>query len=116
MTENNEQFSTGAMRELSGSRMRPDLVSPFAMQRLGEHLAKGAKKYVERNWEKGIPISRCVESLYRHLLKYQMGERDEDHIAAILCNAMFVAHIEEMVKRGVLPNELLDLPDYSQRE
>jgi len=30
-----------------------------------------------------------------------------------MCNAMFIAHTQEMCKRGVLPMSLLDMPDYS---
>jgi hypothetical protein len=72
----------------------------------------GAEKYAPRNWERGLPVSRSMASLCRHLMKYQQGCTDEDHVAAIMCNAMFIAHTEEMCKRGVLPMSLLDMPDY----
>ena len=107
-----EQFSTGAVRDTADGKARPDLISPFAMERLGEWLRLGAEKYAPRNWERGIPLSRSTASLYRHLLKFQQGKQDEDHIAAVMCNAMMIAHTEEMVKCGVLPKELLDMPDY----
>ncbi|GHT16677.1 hypothetical protein FACS1894189_0950 [Planctomycetales bacterium] len=107
-----EQFSTGAVRDTADGKPRPDLISPFAMERLGEWLRLGAEKYTPRNWEKGISISRTTASMYRHLLKFQQGARDEDHIVAVMCNAMMIIHTVEMVKRGVLPEELLDMPDY----
>ena len=107
-----ETFSTGAVRDSAEGKPRPELISPFAMERLSEWLRKGAEKYAPRNWEAGIPLSRCTASLCRHLLKFQQGATDEDHVAAILCNAMFIAHIQEMCKRGVLPESLLDMPDY----
>jgi hypothetical protein len=108
-----DYFVTGVVRDSDSGKPRPDLISPFAMERLAEWLRLGATKYSERNWEKGIPVSRCLASLYRHLLKFQQGRTDEDHIAAILCNAMFIAHTQEMVNRGVLPESLLDIPDYT---
>jgi hypothetical protein len=108
-----ETFSTGAVRDSSEGKIRPDLISPLAMERLAEWLRLGAKKYSERNWEKGFPLSRTTASLYRHLLKFQQGATDEDHVAAIMCNAMMIAHTQEMVKRGVLPESLLDMPDYA---
>jgi hypothetical protein len=108
-----EHFVTGAVRDSEENKPRPDLISPFAMERLAEWLRLGATKYSERNWEKGLPLSRCTASLCRHLLKFQQGQTDEDHVAAILCNAMFIAHTQEMVKRGVLPESLLDMPNYS---
>ena len=95
-----------------GFDRRPELISPFAMERLAEWLRKGAEKYAPRNWEAGIPLSRCTASLCRHLLKFQQGATDEDHVAAILCNAMFIAHIQEMCNRGILPESLLDMPKY----
>ena len=55
---------------------------------------------------------RRSHPLHRHLMRYQQGRRDEDNLAAILCNAMFIVHTEEMIKRGVLPQSLDDLPKY----
>jgi len=110
-----ESFTTGAVRDTAENKPRPDLVSPFAMERLGEWLRLGAVKYRERNWEQGIPISRCIASLSRHLMAYQQGRRDEDHMAAIMCNAMFILHFEEMVRRGGLPEDLADMPNYEKR-
>ena len=111
-----EQFSTGAVRDVADEKPRPDLVSPFAMERLGEWLRIGATKYSDRNWEKGIPITRCIASLYRHLIRYQQGDSSEDHMAAIMCNAMFILHYEEMIMRGVLPHEIDDRPTYEPRQ
>jgi hypothetical protein len=44
-----------------------------------------------------------------------LGRDDEDHLAAVMCNAMFLLHTDEMVRRGVLPPELNDLPNYLPR-
>jgi len=107
-----DTFDTGAVRDTADGKCRPDLISPFATERLAEWLRRGAEKYAERNWEKGIPISRSLASLHRHLMRYQQGHRGEDNLAAILCNAMFIVHTEEMIKRGVLPQSLDDLPKY----
>ena len=59
---NRERFATGAVRDTANDKPRPDLISPFFLMRLGEHLRKGANKYTEWNWAKGIPSSRCFES------------------------------------------------------
>lgn len=107
-----QQFSTGAVRDTASGKPRIDLISPFALQRLGVWLDLGATKYSERNWEQGMPISRAMASLCRHVEQAKAGDRSEDHIAAIMCNAMFIAHYEEMIKRGCLPAELDDRPDY----
>jgi hypothetical protein len=108
------KFDTGAMRADAGEKPRPDLISPFFKDRVGQHLRKGAARYGEYNWTRGIPISRCVASLERHLMQYEMGAKDEDHMAAIACNAMFILHYEEGIRHGFLPEALDDMPKYLQ--
>lgn len=88
-------FKSGAQRDVRGGKPRPDLVSPFMMMRLGEHMRKGAEKYSEHNWAKGMPYSVYVEGMYRHLLQYQMGDVKEDHLSALIFNAMAIIHYEE---------------------
>lgn len=109
-----EDFETGCVRDAAENKSRPDLISPYFMMRVGDHLEKGASKYAERNWEKGMPISRCIASLERHLSQYKMGLIDEDHLAAISCNIMFIIHYEAMIERGLLPEELADMPLYEK--
>lgn len=101
-----------AVRDTSDDKPRPDLISPFADERVGHWLRIGAEKYAERNWEAGMPFTRAIASLRRHLMQYQQGLRDEDHLAAIICNASFLIHYEEMIERDVLPPELNDMPVY----
>jgi len=109
-----QQFETGAVRDTATDKPRLELISPFALHRLGDWLAEGARKYKDRNWELGIPIARCVASLLRHTEAYLAGDTEEDHMAACMCNSMFILHYEEMIKRGVLPASLNDLPNYNQ--
>ena len=106
-----ESFGTGAVRD-AGEKTRLDLISPFAMRRLGNWLAAGAKRYAPRNWEQGMPTTRCVASLLRHTESYLAGDSDEDHLAAIMCNAMFLLHYDEMIAKGVLTAALDDRPNY----
>jgi hypothetical protein len=111
-----QEFTTGAVRDAAEDKPRPDLISPWFLERLGIWLMKGAKKYAERNWEAGMPISRCIASLERHVLKYKMGMEDEDHLIAAACNLMFIAHYEAMISKGVLPAALDDVPKYLCRD
>ena len=117
---NRRTFLTGAKRDRGEAKVRPDLISPFFKFRIGEWLRLGADKYGERNWEKGIPQSVCVESLERHLMQYQMGLEDEDHLAAIACNIMFLLHNDEKIKRGLLDKKqttiISDLPFYLKKK
>jgi nucleoside 2-deoxyribosyltransferase len=110
-----QKFTTGAVRDTATGKPRPDLISPHANLREGAWLKLGAEKYKERNWEAGIPISRCIASLARHLESYKLGLRDEDHMAAIRCNAGFILHYEEEIKAGRLDSSLDDMPHYLDR-
>lgn len=111
-----EQFETGAVRDTAEGKARIDLISPYAQMRKGQWLRKGAEKYDERNWEKGMKISRCIASLERHIQEYKMGLTNEDHLAAIAVNAEFIMHYEKMIEMGLLPKELDDMPKYEQVE
>ena len=59
---------------------------PYLILELSKHFEKGAEKYEERNWEKGIPEDRYIDSAVRHYLKYLNGENDEDHYISFFWN------------------------------
>lgn len=103
---------TGAVRDSAAGRGMYELISPIMMERVAIHLEKGAHKYEPRNWEKGLEIARCFGSLFRHSWQAFLGRTDEDHLAAVICNAMFIMHILEMIERGALPASLDDRPRY----
>jgi len=87
-----ETFESGAVRDTDDNKSRPDLISPFMLERLGLWMKAGADKYGENNWMEGLPVSRCIASLYRHLMYYMQGDREEDHLMGVIANAAFVAH------------------------
>jgi hypothetical protein len=62
------------------------------LRRLAIHYENGAMKYEYRNWEKGIPVSRCFDSAIRHLVRYIEGGRTEDHLAAAIWNIIAIIH------------------------
>lgn len=53
---------------------------------LSIHYEEGAKKYCERNWEKGIPCHCYVDSALRHGTKLCRGDKDESHDRALMWN------------------------------
>lgn len=95
---------TGALREDEAGKGRFDLIPFEPMMRLARWYELGAKKYGDRNWEHGLPVSRCVSAALRHLFKYLAGMRDEDHLAAVAWNVFAIMHFE-----AVMP-EMQDLP------
>ena len=112
---NRRKFNSGAVRDRAEDKPRPDLISPFALMRIGEWYGKGAKKYSERNWELGMPVSECVASLFRHFLYYMMGYKDEDHLAAIAWNCIAIIHYQELIKLNIMSKDLEDMPEYVNR-
>ena len=55
---------------------------------VAKHFEEGCKKYGERNWEKGIPTERYIDSAIRHYLKYLRGDDDEPHNRAFVWNIL----------------------------
>lgn len=91
-----ESFDGGAVRDTDDGKPRFDLIPPTALKRLAIHYANGAKKYDEHNWTKGIPVSRCIASLMRHVFQFVAGDNDEDHASAIIFGIMCIMHYEEI--------------------
>ena len=102
-------FPTGAKRDTQDGKSRPDLISPIFLDRLGVLLAKGAEHYGERNWEKGMSLSRIQASCMRHIMQWLDGQDDEDHATQAAFNLMAFIHTEHCVRTGALPAELDDI-------
>jgi hypothetical protein len=105
-----ETFATGAIREPNLDRGRYDLIPPIPLRNLAIHYERGARKYEDWNWARGLPLSRHLNSALRHLRQFQEGQRDEDHLSAVVFNVFAITHVLEMIKLGQLPKELNDLP------
>ncbi len=118
MTDSGERivFKTGAIKDAEVGKGRYDLLSPIAFHRLALWAEAGMLKYDHRSWEGGIPLSEYVDSAFRHLMKIMCGMEEEDHMAAVMWNAMALIHTSELIKRGLLPEELDDLPNYFKAE
>lgn len=77
------------------SKIPLELLSPVALNMIGEVMAFGAKKYAAHNWRKGMAWSRLIGAALRHLFAYLGGE-DKDpesglsHIAHAGCCVMFL--------------------------
>lgn len=111
-----QKFATGAQRDTQDGKGRYDLLSPIVNKRLAIIMEKGAKKYDDRNWEKGIPLSRFIDSAKRHLDQFIEGYKDEDHLGQAIWNLAGLMHTQEMIKRGLLTESLNDLPNYLPEE
>lgn len=105
-----QEFGTGAVRDTQEGKGRFDLLPYYAITRLAQHFENGAKKYQDENWRHGIPLRRYLDSILRHAFKFLGGSQDEDHLSAVMWNAACLLETQEMIKLGILPKELDNLP------
>jgi Domain of unknown function (DUF5664) len=101
-----EEFSTGAHRGSGSGRGRYDLLPPYAEERDAIHIENGSVKYGDRNWEKGLPLARYIDSAKRHMNAFLAGDRKEDHLAAIRWNIGCYMQTEKWIDEGRLPESL----------
>ncbi len=101
-------FESGARRDDQSNKLRFDLIPVCALKRLAALYQRGAEKYGEGNYEKGMPFTRVFASLFRHLIAWREGENTEDHLSAIAWNAFSLMHYEELIEQGILSKELDD--------
>ncbi len=87
-------FETGAQRDDQGGKPRYDLIPPMPLRRLAELYSRGADKYDDHNWAKGMPTTRILASLLRHVEAYRAGDETEDHLAAVAWNAFAIMHFQ----------------------
>ena len=109
-----QKFSTGAHRDTQEGKGRYDLIPPSALKRVAGVYERGSEKYGARNWEKGMPIGRYLDSALRHIYQYIEGRRDEDHLAQAMWNVAGAIHTETMIKRGILSEDLDDMPNHME--
>ena len=68
----------------------------------------GAKKYAARNWEKGIPLARYIDSAWRHYSKDRRGMVDEPHPVQFAWNALCALQTYLWIVEGKLDRDLGD--------
>lgn len=108
-------YSTGAQKEDQGETLekgRFDLLPPQPIMELAKIYSVGACKYSSRNWQLGIPLSRFLDSAMRHLFQFIEGREDENHLHQCLWNIVGLSYTQDMIRKGLLPEELNDLPCY----
>jgi len=67
-----EQHASGAVRDVRRGKGRFDLITPIAIAEVADVYEGGAEKYAARNWEKGMPLSRFIDSAKRHINDLEM--------------------------------------------
>ena len=100
------KFASGAIRDVEiGKEDYIETISWSAFKRYAQYMTSKKAKYGSGNFKKGIDIESYERSLVRHLQKYLANkyeggdvEKEEDHISAIIFNAMGILH-EEVTRK-----------------
>jgi hypothetical protein len=106
-----QAFITGAQRDTSTGKGAPSLVPNWVIWLISRVYEDGAFKYASRNWEKGMPLSRYLDSAERHLAKLKAGMRDEPHASQVVWNMIGYIFTAVLIKLGYRPATLNDMPD-----
>lgn len=104
-----ENFSTGSRRDSRDGKGRYDLIPWIVISQLSKRFESGAQLYGDRNWEKGQPLGRYLDSALRHLFQFLEGEINEDHGIASIWNLIALMATLQKIKDGELPESLDDL-------
>lgn len=99
MTNPVRQFETGATRDQDLTKHDPEgFLSPLVIDRFNEYMHKNRHQADGNlrdsdNWQKGIPLSAYMKSLWRHFLDVwhhhrQTGKAHES-LEEALCGVMF---------------------------
>lgn len=79
---------------------RLDLIPARPLWLLSEVYGRGARKYEDRNWEKGVEYSKLYGALLRHVLKWWGGEEldpedGQHHLASVAWHALALLELQD---------------------
>jgi len=100
-------LKTGEKKDEGKARF--ELLPYEAIEAVARILTAGAKKYADRNWEKGIAYGRVFGAIQRHLTAFwnarlsgsdgiNHADGNESHLDHAICELMFLSAYE---KRGM---------------
>jgi len=74
-------------------KLRFDLIPVRSLEEVAGLYTMGAKKYADRNWEKGLSWSRCFAAMMRHAWAFWRGETfdkedGQHHMASVAWYAL----------------------------
>lgn len=105
------QFDTGANRDIDTGKYDPEgFLSPLVIERYNEYMHKNRflKDGTMRdsdNWQKGIPLSVYLKSMWRHFHDVWLhhrgyGYKTKEPLEVALCGLLFnvMGYLHEMLK------------------
>lgn len=87
-------------RKHDTDKARFDLIPAKPLFKVAEVYTIGAKKYDDRNWEKGIKWGRIFAAMLRHAWNWWRGEKldpedGQHHLASVVWCALTLMEFEE---------------------
>ena len=95
----------GSGARYDAGKVRYELIPTHLLESTANVFAYGANKYAAWNWTKGMPWSKVIGCMKRHLAAIERGE-DIDaesglpHIGHLMCNALMLEHYRTMYPEG----------------
>ncbi len=92
-------------KKFDDEKIRFDLVPAAALEEVVKIFTYGAKKYDDRNWEKGLSWGRLFAAIQRHLWSWWKGENiDEEsglpYLAHAACSILMLIEYDKREKCG----------------
>lgn len=101
-----QDYASGMRRDVEDGKADYELVFDGPLiDRLAEHLTKGAKKYGRKNWQNANSqeeLERFRRSAIRHFRQWLRGDMDEDHFAAVVFNLNAAEYVKEKITQNVV--------------
>ena len=76
------------------NKIEYDIDWSFAEQ-MAIRMSENKDKYPRGNWKKPIAKHLLEDAMMRHYIAYKKGDKSENHLAAIACNAMMLNYQEK---------------------
>lgn len=96
-----EEYASGMRRDTTEGKPLYTLIPRELLRRYAMHLTKGAEKYGRENWKLANSqeeLDRFRDSAFRHFIQWMDGERDEDHLAAVIFNMWAADYVQEQLE------------------
>jgi hypothetical protein len=117
------RFPSGAVRSNDTGRIRPDYISPYALEEIAAHFTHSKNDFGPTNYFLGIKPEDILPSVFRHYLELQkaMLEGDKEKVRhdfrSLAANCIMALHQIVLEEKGLYKEtynstELVDKDEY----
>lgn len=90
-------YEGGSFRERIPGKGLYHCIPANGMRRVAQRYEYGKIKYGNASaYKDGLPVSDCLDSIFRHLWAYLEGDNSEDHLAAVVWGCLAIMYYEEV--------------------